>query len=335
MTDLNKTIIDQFELLIKQIKFDIDFTTGNQRMINTYRLRSIEQVLKILKNFPDKITKVTQLKNIKNVGEKSLARIDEILKTGKLSEIKISSDIDKYLQIITELEDVIGIGRKKAYELFKKYDIQSIKDLQSKHKKGLIDLPDNIVKGLFYVGKIQDKIPRSEIDSFSVILYETAIKIDPQLFVTICGSYRRQNRTSGDIDLIMVHPHVKTLNDVKKINYIEIYVGVLKQKGIIIDSLTSDDVYTKYMGICKLGKDYPLRRIDIRYMPYESYYSAILYFTGAKDFNRKMRHIADDMGYTLNEYGLFDENNHPFVINSEKDIFDILSMEYLTPDKRK
>jgi DNA polymerase beta len=89
------------------------------------------------------------------------------------------------------------------------------------------------------------------------------------------------------------------------------------------------------MGICKLVKNYPLRRIDIRYMPYESFYSAILYFTGAKDFNRKMRYIADSMGYTLNEYGLFDENGKPFIVTSEKDIFNILGMEYLTPDKRK
>jgi DNA polymerase/3'-5' exonuclease PolX len=88
------------------------------------------------------------------------------------------------------------------------------------------------------------------------------------------------------------------------------------------------------MGICKLGDDGLLRRIDVRYMPYNSYYSAILYFTGSKDFNRKMRQIAISMGYKLNEYGLYDENGKPFTINSEKEIFDILGMEYLIPSKR-
>ena len=87
------------------------------------------------------------------------------------------------------------------------------------------------------------------------------------------------------------------------------------------------------MGICKL-KNGLLRRIDIRYMPYDCYYSAILYFTGSKDFNKKMRQIALTMGYTLNEYGLYNQNGKPFTINSEKDIFDILNMEYLIPSKR-
>lgn len=330
---MNNNIINQFELLVKQIQFDIDFSSGKQQTIHTFRLKSILNVIKILKKFPHKITKASQLEQIDGIGDRTISRIEEILKTGKLSEIKISADIDKYLKIIDELDDVIGIGRKKAYELFKKFNIKSIKDLQLKYKKGQIDLPDNIVKGLKYIGKIHDKIPRSEIDNMLTILYKVALKIDPQLFVTICGSYRRESPTSGDIDVIIVHPSVKSLNDTKKINYIKIFVNALKKKKFIIDSLTEDDVYTKYMGICKLN-DGLLRRIDIRYMPYDSYYSAILYFTGSKDFNRKMRQIAITMGYKLNEYGLFDENGIPFPIKSEKDIFDLLGMEYLIPSKR-
>ena len=87
------------------------------------------------------------------------------------------------------------------------------------------------------------------------------------------------------------------------------------------------------MGIFKL-KNNPYRRIDIRYVAYDSFYSAILYFTGSKDFNKKMRQLAVNMGYTLNEYGLYDETNKQILIHSEKNIFDALSMEYITPDKR-
>ncbi len=330
---MNKSIIDQFKLLIKQIKFDIDFSSGKEQMINMFRLRSIQQVVKILDKFPKEITSSSQLNGIKNVGKKSLARVDEILKTGKLSEIKISEDIDKYLTIISELEDVFGIGRKKAYELFKKHNVTSIKDLQQKYKNGQIDLPENIAKGLQYIGKIQEKIPREEIDYVGNILSNVAIEIDPKLFGVVCGSYRRQSSISGDIDFIIVHSDMKTQNDVKKINYLEKLVTLLKIKKVIIDSFTADDVPTKYMGLCKLN-DGPLRRLDIRYMPYESFYFAILYFTGSKDFNKKMRQVALDMGYVLNEYGLFDENQKMIKCNSEKEIFDVLGMEYVTPDKR-
>lgn len=332
---MNDTIIEQFKLLIKQIKFDIDMSSESdkQQLINMYRLKSVQKVVNILEKYKKKITSSKQLEGIKGIGKKSLMRIDEILKTGKLSEIKITENINKYLEIISSLEDVFGIGRKKAYELFKKYDISSIEELQKKYNNNKIELPPNIAKGLKYVGQLKDKIPRKEIDELNDILMNLLFEIDPQLFGVICGSYRRQLSESGDVDFIIVHPKIKTKKDTEKINYIEKVVSLLKKKNIIIDSLTGDDVKTKYMGIYKLD-NYPMRRLDIRYMPYESFYSAILYFTGPKDFNRKMRQTAINMNYTLNEYGLYDENDKMIKVNSEKEIFEHLNMEYLPPNLR-
>lgn len=329
---MNSNIIEQFELLAKQIQLDIDFSTGITQVKHTYRLKSILNLIRILKKFPDEITNSAQLKNLKGVGTKSLARIDEILKTGKLAELVITKDINQYLKIIDELDNVIGIGRKKAYELFSKHNVKSIKDLEKKAKSGEIILPENIKKGLKYIGKIHESIPRAEIDLAANFLHKVAKEIDPQLFLTICGSYRREVLTSGDIDVIIVHPSVKTLDDTKTTNYLKLLVSALKKKKFIVESLTDENVETKYMGICKVDK--LLRRIDIRYIQYDSYYSAILYFTGSKDFNRKMRMIAISMGYKLNEYGLFDENGNKFQVNSEKDIFDILGMEYVLPSER-
>jgi DNA polymerase/3'-5' exonuclease PolX len=331
---MNDNIIEQFKLLTKQIKFDIDMASNSkQQLINMYRLGAIQKVVKILEKYKKKITSSEQLKDIKGVGTKSLLRIDEILKTGKLSEIKITGNINKYLDIIASLEDVFGIGRKTAYDLFKKYKITSINDLQKKYDNGDIDLPPNIIKGLKYVDQLKEHIPRKEIDELYVILTNALFALDPQLFGVVCGSYRRQLLESGDVDFIIVHSDIKTKKDAENINYIEKLVTLLKNKNIIIDSLTGDDVKTKYMGIFRIN-DYPLRRLDIRYMPYESFYSAILYFTGAKDFNRKMRQIALNMGYTLNEYGLYDENKNMFKVSSEKEIFELLNMEYMPPDKR-
>ena len=40
------------------------------------------------------------------------------------------------------------------------------------------------------------------------------------------------------------------------------------------------------------------------------------------------------MNYTLNEYGLYNEKNKLFKVNSEKEIFDLLGMEYVDPQFR-
>ena len=81
-------------------------------------------------------------------------------------------------------------------------------------------------------------------------------------------------------------------------------------------------------------------RIDIRFMPYESFYFAYLYFTGGVDLNRNMRLIAISHGYKLNEYGLYkdgsskDGSSKSVKVESEKEIFDILGLNYLQPKDR-
>lgn len=332
---INQKIIDQFNLLIKQILIDIDYSSGKKQMIHMFRLRSIKIALKAIQEFPSIITSSNDLKGIKGIGKGTLDRVDEIIKTGKLSEIKVSTKEKENLELIEKLEDVFGIGRKMAYELFTKHNIKTIDDLKKQYKDGTITLPDTIVKGLKYIDLIKDNIPRDEIDEAYKQISKVVSDIDTNLLVTICGSYRRLSPTSGDIDMLVVHPKVLTKKKSENSKWLYKVISNLKQHGLIIDSLTGDDVPTKYMGLFKLNKNTPIRRIDIRFIPYESYYTAILYFTGSKDFNRKMRRVAIDMGYTLNEYALLDENDKMIKVNSEKEIFDILGMEYITPDKRK
>ncbi len=52
-----------------------------------------------------------------------------------------------------------------------------------------------------------------------------------------------------------------------------------------------------------------------------------MYFTGSMEYNIKMRNIAIEKGYLLNEYGLF-KDKIPMKINSEKDICNILGVDY-------
>jgi len=185
---------------------------------------------------------------------------------------------------------------------------------------------------LKYVDELKQQIPREEITRVEAYLSEKLLKIDPHLTGIVCGSYRRGNEKSGDVDYIVTHSKVITQKDAKHINYITELVTALMKDNFITDSLTGINVQTKYMGIYQLNGLH--RRIDIRFIPLESYYTALMYFTGPKDFNRKTRLLAINMDYMLNEYGLYDEHDKMMKIDSEKDIFDALGLEYLTPDKR-
>ena len=88
------------------------------------------------------------------------------------------------------------------------------------------------------------------------------------------------------------------------------------------------------MGICKLSNKIIGRRIDIRLISLDSYYYALLYFTGSDETNKYMRNIAKQNNWKLNEYSLIDNNNKKFIVNSEEDIFKLLHIDYINPIDR-
>ena len=334
---MDKTkIIDNFTQLTKQIMIDIDNSVGHKKLINQYRLKSIATAIKALTNYKsEKITlkDLPDLIRLPGIGKGTLRRIEELINTGKLAEIKITKLEESQLKLLDDLEEIYGIGRTTAYRLFKEYKIKNIADLKKRIANKEIEVSENIIKGLKYIDNLDTNIPRKDIEEIHEFLLNILFELDPKLFGTICGYYSRLKNTSVDVDFIFISEDYEKKNSKLKLNYIKLFVNKLIEKNFIIDSLTKIDVETKYMGIFRWKKSRP-RRIDIRFIPTESYYSTILYFTGSKDFNRKMRLIALAMDYTLNEYGLFDSDNKMFKVKSEKEIFDLLNMEYITPDMR-
>ena len=88
------------------------------------------------------------------------------------------------------------------------------------------------------------------------------------------------------------------------------------------------------MGFCKY-KNNPVRRIDIRMIGIESFFPALVYFTGSYELNQKMRKLAKEQGYKLNEYGLYDMNtNKKITILTEEMLFEKLGMNYIEPIDR-
>jgi DNA polymerase/3'-5' exonuclease PolX len=155
----------------------------------------------------------------------------------------------------------------------------------------------------------------------------------------ICGSFRREKPTSGDIDVLITK--LDTSSDSHDdINHLERFIKRLKKpiksnnnQPLLADDITDKNYETKYMGFAKY-KDNPFRRIDIRYVNHDVYPSAMLYFTGSAELNLKMRKIAKSMKLKLSEYGLTKEDGTKLKIQSEYDVFKILKIEYLAPRLR-
>jgi DNA polymerase beta len=343
---MNIIIIESFEKLIAKVQNDLD--NEDNTIQNKFRLKQLSRILYILKKYPTKISlsNYKELLDVDGIGKSTIARIKEILETGKLSEIEDFVDTNKEKKnTIEQLEQVVGIGKKNALDLYNQ-GILSVKMLKLKIKNNEIKVNNKILLGLKYYNKYEMGIPRSEMDLYYNFFTNFIDRINKKLQLNsnnkyifeICGSYRRGNDTSNDIDCLISRKD--TFSSSKQYNHLERLVEKLKNpikynlnNPLLLDSMTDKKIKTKYMGFSKLLNN-PIRRIDIRFIPYDSYYSGLLYFTGSGDLNKKMRNIAKEKGYKLSEYGLFTKNGEKIKINSEQDIFKKLDIPYLPPNKR-
>jgi len=347
---LNDNIIKEFQRLISFIKIEKEKNKDIKNITaNNFRLKQLNTVLTIFKKYEDKITlkNYKELKDIDGIGAHTIQRIKEILETGKLDELGDFKDtsIEKE-KIIEELEEVIGIGSVNALDFYNQ-GIKSVKMLKDKIKKKEITVNEKIDLGLRYYGIYKKNIPRSEIDDINKIFKSIIKKMNTyynldeksKYIYQICGSYRRENLTSGDIDVLISKLDIKDDSD-DSIRHIERVVEQFKKKikkndnkPLLIDDITDKNFKTKYMGFLKYKENH-VRRIDIRFVSYDSYYSALLYFTGSAELNKKMRMIAKKSKLKLSEYGLFKEDGSKIKINSEEDFFKKLNIPFIEPKNR-
>ena len=315
---MNKQIIDQLLLLATQFKQD-----GN-----SFKASALFKGLRIIKELDYEIEDITQIEKLKGIGKGICKRVNEILETGKLNEL--NNKVDKK-KIIEELTSVFGIGVKIANKYMNDFNIKNITELKEAHDKSIIKLTDEMLIGLKYVDDLKYRISYINIKNIESVLKNLLKQYYPELIMKICGSYRRVRETSGDIDILLTCKE-PICND-----YLRKVVNLLTEETYLVDHLTKKGL-TKYMGICHLFNGQYVR-IDIRYIKYDSFAPALLYFTGSGELNRKMRELANTQGYTINEYGVYKyvdkKKGDEIRVKTEKDIFDLIGMKYLNPIERE
>ncbi len=133
--------------------------------------------------------------------------------------------------------------------------------------------------------------------------------------IVVAGSYRRRRDTVGDLDIL-----------------------VTARDGVAVG-----DRLTKYENVASVAAHGPTRttvvlrsglQVDLRIVPDESYGAALMYFTGSKAHNIALRGIANDHGWKLNEYGLF-EDERRIAGSSEEEIYKKLKLAFIPPELRE
>ncbi len=355
----NKYIIDEFVRYYMYIYSNYQ-TSEKTSKENYYKLLTIKKIIDIISKFKDKINSGNQFNTIKGIGEKTINRINEIIDTGKLSEIK-ENEFESVTSAIKELSSIYGIGPSKASYFYETFKIKTIKDLIKADKKGIITLSSQMKLGIKYKDTLNQQIPNILIQKLDKFIQKKINKLDNKFTAVICGSYRRKKDFSSDVDILISHQDIKNSKESSK--YLENVVELFS-KYFIIDRLT-EEFNTHFQGFAsfknistiKINKENKVTnqintfdieenvfRIDIIIVPQKSFYTALMHFTGSGVFNQKMRFHAKSLNMKLNEYNLIKYKNKENMqedigstiieINSEEDIFKNLLLKYLPPEER-
>jgi DNA polymerase/3'-5' exonuclease PolX len=337
---MNELLIQIFTQLVKVNEY-LSKTSNDEnfKRHNEFRIRSLKTGLRTIKNIniqKKQITSIKDLDNIQGIGKGIKDRINEILTTKKLKELdELCKDIDcmnlDKKNIKEELLSIVGIGESLVNKLLKDYKITTVSEFINLVKNNKLKVSSTVELGIKYYNKLKFDIPRQEITKTLDYLNSQISKVDDSIIIQICGSYRRQKLTSNDIDVLVTIPTILTEDLIEEKFIIQKIVKHLQNNKFLIDSITPDST-NKYMGFCKYNK-FPIRRIDIRFIPFLSWYPALLYFTGSKEFNLMLRSKAKKMGYKVNEYGIY-KNNKNILVESEEEIFKLLEIKYLEPQER-
>lgn len=272
---------------------------------------------------------VADVDGVEGIGAKIRKKIDDITKTGTCPACeKAEAEFD--LDGLAELQTVHGIGPKKALELWRK-GFHSIAQLKT--PAGQAELNDVQKLGVKYVEDAVQRIPRAEM-----VEHEAFIKtaLDPRFQVAIVGSYRRKAADSGDIDVLLTLPDAMPEKD--QIALFKQAIALLSDPdiGYVVGILSKGE--KKVLGYAQLSPKHKVRRIDFMRTSENEFPYAVLYFTGSDLFNIAVRKRAEDLGYTMNEYGMkpIREGVAPAPrITTEEDIFHFLGIEYVAPELRR
>jgi DNA polymerase (family 10) len=135
--------------------------------------------------------------------------------------------------------------------------------------------------------------------------------------VSYCGSLRRFAETAGDIDLVVAASDAQPVMDA--------VVGLRVVDHVLGRGETKTSIVTK-RGI----------QVDVRVVREENLGAALLYFTGSKSHNVKLRQRALKRGWTLNEYALTElETGKVVASETEAQIYEALGLAFIPPVLRE
>ena len=262
---------------------------------NSFRVRAYESAAQSITAQASDLGKLTvqELQKIEGVGKSTADKIRELIETGKVA--KLEGLRAKHPPAVVALLRIQGLGPKALKRLRAELGVASMADLQrvlAEHKlrdlKGFGEKSEEKLTKAIARLEQQGSIGRTPISVALPLARRIVARLAEVPGVThasTCGSLRRFSETIGDVDILVSASDPEPVMDaVVALPAVDTVLG----RGAAKTSI-----------VTRRGT-----QVDVRVVAPAQLGAALLYFTGSKGHNIKLRQRALAREWTLNEYAL-------------------------------
>ncbi len=301
---------------------------------NPFRVRAFRNAARTVRDLeeqvPDLLERGVDLTEIRGIGKEIAQKLRTMVGEGRLPQLdELATSVPIGLIAVTE---VPGVGPKKARVLWQELGVHSIDELEREARAGRVAAlegfgarsQEKILSGIEAYRRHSGRTRLGETDAMVQPLLRWLRQVEGVRRVEVAGSYRRRCETIGDVDLLAVAEDGETA------------AAALRARDDVAEVLGSGETKTSVRLISGL-------QVDLRVVPEESFGAAWMYFTGSKEHNVRLRQIAIDRGWHLNEYGLF-EGGEPgedrdgarrLAGSTEEEVYRAFGMDWIPPELRE
>ncbi|SDT20787.1 DNA polymerase (family 10) [Streptomyces sp. TLI_053] len=316
MARLNDKVRD----LLQEYADLISITGGD-----AFRARAYEKAARAVGGHPVDIDGMDAkgLQQIPGVGRSTAEKIAEYLTGGRIEALEaLRAEIPAGVRAMMS---VPGVGPKRALALHRDLGIASVDELaEAIRADRLSEVPglgersgEKILHG---IELIRQSGGRTLLDAATALADRIVAALAAVPGCTRCayaGSLRRMRETVGDIDVLATAEDSAPL--IASLTALPFTADVIGSGPTKTSIRTTDGI-----------------QVDLRVVPKEDWGAALVYFTGSKAHNIRLRTMAVRAGLKLSEYGLFDAASGEKIVSATEDeVYAALGLPWIAPPLRE